>query len=381
VPDESPNRDDQPEALIVSDGRFYSLREPAPIDADAHSLGNGDTYQQPDPPSKMPDPWPEGAGSTAKPKESKAQVFLTVDAEDDYFETPHMLTGEGIGEGYGAYGILDILERHGLSATFFVNVYEAHRHRDPGVMEGLVKTIHEKGHEVALHTHPSEDLDFYSRPLYWFNAEEQKRILGYGAELIEKWTGVHPVSFRAGGYVLNDDTFEALEGLGFRIDSSVFFRSDKNRITPFTVNAVRMRGKLIEVPVTYVPRVQEDGLIEHRKFDVNWLSQEELDSVLERVSRFAIGEAMFMMHSFSFIDKSSIREDQPGSPIARYRSEPMRSRYVEIYGSHPVLRDRFDRFAERLAGDPMVEVRTLAQAEEALSKRARTAHPDIVPVV
>jgi hypothetical protein len=364
----------------VSDGRFYSLRERAPIDA-AESPGNGSPYQLPDPPSTVPDPWPRGNGSAAESIDSKTDVFLTIDTEDDYFETPHLLTGEGIGEEYGAYGILEILERHGLSATFFVNVYEAHRHRDPGVMERLVKTIHEQGHEVALHTHPSVDLDFYSRPLYWFNAEEQKRILDYGAELIEKWTGIRPVSFRAGGYVLSDDTFEALEDLGFRIDSSVFFRSDKNRITPFTVNAVRMRGKLIEVPVTYVPRIQEDGLIEHRKFDVNWLTQEELDSVLERVSRFGIGEAMFMMHSFSFIDKSSIRQEQPGSPIARYRSEPMRSRYVEIYGSHPVLRDRFDRFAERLAGDPMVEVRTLAQAEGTLSKRARTAHPDIVPVV
>ncbi|HEY6653614.1 MAG TPA: polysaccharide deacetylase family protein [Solirubrobacterales bacterium] len=378
---ELPSGDGRPEALIVSDGRFYSLREPAPIDAAQGSLGNGASYEKPDPPQRVPDPWPKAEGSGADSTKSKAQVFLTVDTEDDYFETPHMLTGEGLGEEYGAYGILEILERHGLSATFFVNVYEAHRHRDPGVMESLVKTIHERGHEVALHSHPSEDLEFYSRPLYWFDADEQIRILGYGAELIEKWTGSHPVSFRAGGYVLNDHTFEALEGLGFRIDSSVFFRSDKNRITPFTVNAVRMRGKLIEVPVTYVPRVEEDGQIEHRKFDVNWLSQEDLNSVVDRVSRFGIGEAMFMMHSFSFIDKSSLPEKQRGTPIARYRSQPMRSRYVEIYGSHPVLRDRFDRFAERLASDPMVEVRTLAESEEALSQRARTAHPDIIPLV
>lgn len=378
---ESSNGTGRAEALIVSDGRFYSLDRPPPIDSTTGTVGNGASYQRPDPPTALPEPWPGGNGSAAAPTESPAQVFLTVDTEDDYFRTPHMLTGEGLGEEYGAYGILDILEHHGLTATFFVNVYEAHRHEDPGVMERLVKTIHEKGHEVALHTHPSEDLDFYSRPLYWFNTEEQARIFGYGADLIEKWTGAHPISFRAGGYVLNDETFDALERLGFRIDSSVFFRSDKNRITPFTVNAVRSRGKVTEVPVTYVPRVLDDGQIEHRKFDVNWLSQDELNTVLDRVSRFGIGEAMFMMHSFSFIDKASVREEQPGSPIARYRSEPIRSRYVEIYGSHPVMRDRFDRFAERLAGDPKIEVRTLAEAEESLARRAQTPHPDIIPVV
>ena len=39
------------------------------------------------------------------------EIYLTIDTEDDYFITPHMLTGEGLGEEFGAYGILDILER------------------------------------------------------------------------------------------------------------------------------------------------------------------------------------------------------------------------------------------------------------------------------
>lgn len=380
---ESSNGAGKPAALIVSEGRFYSLSEPVAVDAGNGSAAAEVEYLPPDPPSTVPEPWPAGewSGADLAKKSSAAEVFLTIDAEDDYFETPHMLTGEGLGEEFGAYGILEILDRHGLRATFFVNVYEAHRHRDPSVVERLVRSIHERGHEVALHTHPSEDLEFYPRPLYWFNAEQQKQILGYGADLIESWTGTRPVSFRAGGYVLNDETFEALESLGFRIDSSVFFSSKNNRITPFTVNAVRMRGEVIEVPVTYVPRVQTDGFIDHRKFDLNWLSEDELDRVVDRVSEFGVGQAMFMMHSFSFIDKTSIPEDEPGSAGALYRSPPVRSRYVEIYGTNPALRERFEGFAERLASDARVEVRTLAEAAEGLARRARIAHPDIVPVV
>jgi peptidoglycan/xylan/chitin deacetylase (PgdA/CDA1 family) len=365
-------------ALVIADGQFRALAAPTSL----NGLGPSDgEYQQPDPPDIVPDQLNSGASGTPPSPSPRPEIYLTIDTEDDYFTVPHMLTGEGIGEEYGAYGILDILDQRNLRATWFVNVYEAHRHEDPATMERLVKALDERGHEVALHTHPSEDLELYPRPLYWFDAEQQKNILGYGAELIEKWIGRAPVSFRAGGYVLNDETFEALESLGFRIDSSVFFSSKNNRITPFTVNAVRMRGRVVEVPVTYVPRVQSDGHIDHRKFDVNWLTGEELDEVVDRVTEFGIAQAMFMMHSFSFIDKTSIREQEPGTDRAIYRSPPLRSRFVEIYGPKPELRERFERFAESVSGDSRIEVKTLAAAADGLERRASEPSPDVVPVV
>jgi peptidoglycan/xylan/chitin deacetylase (PgdA/CDA1 family) len=373
-----PEMNDDARALVIAQGEFRSLADPSPL----VGLGSPDgEYRHPEPPSVVPEPLDgPGPGPTPGPP-VPAEIYLTIDTEDDYFTAPHMVTGEGIGEEYGAYGILDILDRNGLKATWFINVYEAHRHDDPTTLERLVRAIDERGHEVALHTHPSEDLELYPRPLYWFNAEQQKEILGYGADLIESWTGRRPVSFRAGGYVLNDETFDALESLGFRIDSSVFFSSPNNRITPFTVNAVRMRGNVIEVPVTYVPRVQTDGYIDHRKFDVNWLTGEELDDVVDRVSEFAIGQAMFMMHSFSFIDKASLKEDDPGTDRALYRSAPLRSRFVEIYGPKPELRERFERFADSIARDERVAVKPLASALPGLERRAATPYPDIIPLV
>jgi peptidoglycan/xylan/chitin deacetylase (PgdA/CDA1 family) len=375
-PDPETNGDAR--VLVLADGEFRSLSEPAALGDLASADGE---YRQPAPPDVVPEPLDGLVQDPAPEPPTRPEIYLTIDTEDDYFAAPHMLTGEGIGEEYGAYGVLEILDRNGLKATWFINVYEAHRHEDPTTVERLVKTIDEHGHEVALHTHPSQDLDFYSRPLYWFNAEQQKEILGYGADLIEKWTGKSPVSFRAGGYVLNDETFEALEALGFRVDSSVFFSSPNNRITPFTVNAVRRRGGIIEVPVTYVPRVQSDGYIEHRKFDVNWLTGYELDQVVDRVSEFGIGQAMFMMHSFSFIDKASLKEDDPGTDRALYRSAPLRSRFVEIYGPKPELRDRFEGFADSISRDERVEVKTLASAIDGLERRAAAPHPDIVPLV
>ena len=154
------------------------------------------------------------------------RIYLTIDTEDDYF-TPHMLTGEGIGDEFGAYGILDILDRHGLQATWFVNVYEAHRHEDPNTSSDWSKRSTSADTKSPFTPIPPRTSSCSPGRSTGSTPDQQKRILGYGAELIESWTGKAPVSFRAGGYVLNDETFEALESLGFRIDSSVFFSSDR----------------------------------------------------------------------------------------------------------------------------------------------------------
>ena len=135
------------------------------------------------------------------------------------------------------------------------------------------------------------------------------------------------------------------------------------------------------MPVTYVPRVQSDGYIEHRKFDVNWLTGEELDQVVDRVSEFEIGQAMFMMHSFSFIDKASIRRTTRAHPERSTAARRFRSRFVEIYGPNPELRERFERFAESIARDDRVEVKTLASAADGLEERAAARYPDVIPVV
>ena len=43
-----------------------------------------------------------------------------------------------------------------------------------------------------------------------------------------------------------------------------------------------------------------------------------------------------MMHSFSFIDKASVQGGRARqTDRAIYRSQPMRSRFVEIYGATP----------------------------------------------
>lgn len=306
-------------------------------------------------------------------------LFLTVDVEDSYFGRPILMTGDGIGREFGVFGILDELDSLNLKATFFVNVYEKDR-QPAGVVEGVVREIAERGHEVGLHTHPSPTLQFYRWPLFRLTRVEQVKVLRWGADLIADWTGEFPTSFRAGGYALNDDTFEALGEVGIAIDSSCFFPSSNNRNTRHTVNANTDQSGLNEMPITTVLRASSDRKLEHRKLDLDWLSVEHLVSALENLIHHRASYAVFMMHSFSFIEKQTRMPDEKASSRARFVSEVHGSRYVEVYGPKHMMREAFANFLERIVSEPLLQVRTLRDALYDL-RHVPCESKDVVPIV
>jgi hypothetical protein len=305
-------------------------------------------------------------------------LFVTVDVEDSYFDRPILMTGDGIGREFGVFGILDELDLRKLGGTFFVNVYEADR-QPAGAVRSVVEEIAARGHEVGLHAHPSHTLRLYRRPLFWLPRASQAEVLRWGADLIAQWTGTPPTSFRAGGYALNDDTFAALEDVGIAVDSSCFFPSPNNHNTRRTINAVTTAESVIEVPVTTVLRLKDDEQLEPRKLDIDWLSVDALAATLDTLAAQSVDFAMFMMHSFSFIEKLTRMPDDPPSSRALFTSKVDADRYVEVYGPKPSMRAAFGEFLDRVASRPDLQVRTLRDALADLSLASNSA--DIVPVV
>ena len=319
------------------------------------------------------------AAPPAAPPAEPTTLFLTIDTEDNYFTPPVLMTGEGIGREFGVFGILDQLDAHDMKATFFVNVYETDR-QPAGVVEGVVREIAERGHEVGLHSHPSSSLAFYGRPLSRLPHSRQADILHWGMDVIDRWTGAPPISFRAGGYAVNDDTFAALEEVGMAIDSSCFFPSENNCQGRFTVNAVAAHGSLVEAPITTVIQL-DGGVVKHSKLDFNWLSTEQLMSALRAVTDHGAGFATLMMHSFSFIEKVTHRAGETSSPDAILTSDDVFGCYVDVRGSRSNLRASFSTFLGLVASEPRLRVRTLAEALPELSVAAKVAAADIVPVI
>lgn len=365
-----------PKALGVSGGRFVPIHK-------AMDSAWGD--QLPDsPPDRMPLD-KTGLGSPSQTTSADGRhpmyVFLTVDTEDAYFTEPRLMTGEGVGRDWGVYGVLDTLEARSLSATFFVNVFESSR-QPAGRVREVVQDLAERGHEIALHTHPAPELQWYDRPLFRKSKDEQREILLRGRSTLQEWSGQEVASFRAGGYAINDDTLDAAAEAGIRIDSSIYFPSPNNKNRPITVNAPRMVGGLVEVPVTYVIRTSPWGrTVDDRKLDLDWLSPSELLTAIRHLRNEEARTAVFMMHSFSFIRKASRRPDQPRSSAALFTSAVLFNRYVEIYGPNPAVRTAFEEFLDGLVDDPEVEPGPLCARERELRELAAQAPRDVIPVV
>jgi peptidoglycan/xylan/chitin deacetylase (PgdA/CDA1 family) len=121
--------------------------------------------------------------------------------------TPAMLARGEYGARVGVPRILDLLERHGVRATFFV----------PGhTVESFpqeTQSILERGHEVAHHSYAHVDPSGQSR------GEEEadmERALGVLDRI-----GVKPLGFRSPSADLSESTLELVEAHGFVYDSSL----------------------------------------------------------------------------------------------------------------------------------------------------------------
>lgn len=116
---------------------------------------------------------------------------------------------------YGTYGakvgvpkILELLEKHGVRATFFVPGWVA-EHRTQRV-EMILKGGHEVAHHGYLHKWPNPD-----------NPEEVLEEIDKGLEALKKHVGVTPVGYRSPAGETTLDLLTILTDKGFLYDSSL----------------------------------------------------------------------------------------------------------------------------------------------------------------
>ena len=128
----------------------------------------------------------------------------------------------------GVFHQMDVFDRHGLKAVFFVDPMPALLW-GTGAVADVVEPILKRGHDVQLHLHTEWlALAGEANPL---GASKGPNIKDYSfdeqCELLELATGFlmdagapRPVAFRAGNYGANDDTLRALAAVGIGYDTS-----------------------------------------------------------------------------------------------------------------------------------------------------------------
>lgn len=131
----------------------------------------------------------------------------------------------------GAVGIgyqMDVLDRHGIRAVFFVDPMPALVWGTAAV-EDVVGPILARGHDVQLHIHTEWlELAGGANPLGTrtgvnikdFTLDEQGTLIDWARSTLVAAGAPAPVAFRAGNYGANDDTLRALAQLGIGFDTS-----------------------------------------------------------------------------------------------------------------------------------------------------------------
>jgi len=118
----------------------------------------------------------------------------------------------------GLVRILDLLGRHRLHATFFVNAVDL-GNRD---RRKLIERVAGAGHELANH---GFDHTYLSRLPY----PEKARQISESTRILDGFLGRPPRGFRAPGYDLDGQSLSLLQTHGYLYDSSIFPTS----ISPF----------------------------------------------------------------------------------------------------------------------------------------------------
>jgi peptidoglycan/xylan/chitin deacetylase (PgdA/CDA1 family) len=281
-------------------------------------------------------------------------VMITVDVESYEKGNPDaQIWGKQPDGEHGVRRIMDMLEAHGLKGTFYLNVYEAAKHGE-GELASVARAIHERGHDLELHTHPGPM--FGNANMRQASLERQVEILQRGQDLIRQWTGKHVVAHRAGAFAGNLDTLRATRMVGLSIDSSV---SPAARKTEFARtlppnNSPRVLEGVVELPVSFYTQAKLGGWRSLHYLDVESSSYDEMVSVIRQFRDAGFPVVTIMMHSFSFV---------------RYGT------------ANAAVEKRFDQLLRFVSTEPGIKPATVSQLyPEWVAQRATLEpHPDLVP--
>lgn len=166
-----------------------------------------------------------------------------------------VISHQSYGPLVGVPRLLALLDKHGISATFFVPGYTARRY--PSVVRDIVAAGHELGHHGYLHEQPTAVTD-----------EEEAEYLDRGLAALEDTAGVRPVGYRAPMWDLSWRSAALLHKRGFLYDSSLM-----DADVPYELALTPgVDESIVEVPIQwalddweqycFVPEVSGSGLIE-----------------------------------------------------------------------------------------------------------------------
>ena len=174
------------------------------------------------------------------PGDTNCVVMLTFDldgvsgllnSDPSAADRPAEMSRAEFGPNVGVFRIMDLLDKYGLEASFFVPGYIAERNED------TVREMVRRGHEVAHHGYMHE-------PPTTLDPEQEAEILDRGIRILEDITGAAPKGYRAPSFGVSEHTLDLLAERAFVYDTSLMGDD-----APYFVDT--SGGRLVELPVEW----------------------------------------------------------------------------------------------------------------------------------
>jgi peptidoglycan/xylan/chitin deacetylase (PgdA/CDA1 family) len=249
---------------------------------------------------------------------------------------------------------LQILERHGLQAVFFVEPLFSFRFGHAHLCT-IVELIGSRGQSVQLHLHP-EWVDEIRPPLIDhcerkrqhltdYSQDEQAALLKAGRSALERASSSPVTAFRSGGYATNRSTYDALAEAGIHIDSSLNATYDRTGGTLGPQAGLRQPCRVGDVEVHPVT-VFSDALDRPRHMQVGACSFAEMREVLDQSEAAGLEEVVIVSHNFELLKPGGC---QPDRVVER--------RFDRLCAYLASNRDRFEvgAFPDAALGSPRAE--------------------------
>lgn len=267
--------------------------------------------------------------------ERLTHVLITVDVESGIRGRPRdQIWGrvDGASEPFGIDKIMDVLDSRGVKGTFFLTPYEAADYGEEEIA-GIARRIHERGHDLQLHTHPKVMFGFHDMSDAAIG--DQIEVLRKGREMLERWSGKTVIAHRAGAYGANLDTIAACARMGLAVDASfcpAVPTALSGQLAP--TNRWFRRDGVVMLPVTYYAQARLGTRRFHRILDLEASSLRELKNVVRQARDLSLESVNVMMHSFSLVrygrpDRGTLRRferlldflvDEPGIAVSTVSS-------------------------------------------------------------
>lgn len=230
-------------------------------------------------------------------------AVITIDTEAWHGDSPidRLIWGKNRDGEHGLTYLIDLFEKHGVKAIFFLDFAECWDYGEDKLQE-VADYIIKRGHTIGVHIHPAHMADSNKDFLWQYSLSEQENIISRVTAKYRDIVGSDPKYFRVGKYAANNQTLNIIAEHGYKYDFSEFYGNKCCQIDPpITADHSFNYGPFWEFPVTAFCALKTFGFQKFDKIDME-MSTPIFRYVLKKFAKQNDKQVVSLFgHSFSFV--------------------------------------------------------------------------------